>query len=714
MAKQISFSEKELNEKKQVLKKAAQQLKKEFIGIDSVINRLIETISCWYVFPDMQERPVIVNLWGMTGVGKTSLVRRLAELLNFENKFYHFDLGVNSDSASSIEKHLKSLFSFSDGKPAIIALDEFQHARTLNEEGNEIDKYYSRIIWELLDSGKFQSARQDSYIGSLYKVLEKVKFFVAHGVKVSRGKITEKADFFREIIAMGNNTNGGMGSNYFLFDDFDLDDYPVEKKEKNKDPLWFLPQNTTNMLFDLSDGMFSSSFELTKHLLSLDETGILHFLEKILDYANSRKVVDCSKSLIIVMGNLDEAYTISGNFNPDMNADEFYEMSLRIMLPDIKNALVCRFRHEQIARLGNNHIIYPAFSQKVYEQLILSELNKIALQVKEKFGWIMTFTEAMRSLIYREGVFPTQGTRPLFSTIQQLVHSRIAQITYEAVVRQLQPDTVQLHFENERIVIRYYQKGKLLHSFEEKPELNLEKLRKPKRGDAQALTAVHESGHAVLSLMLMKTVPECIFSETVHQDAAGYTMIKSLRDFLARRDVIRQIAVYLGGIVAEEIVFGENHIATGSEDDLCKATSLATAAIKKYGMGNLAASIQVKAPAKNHFIHDTHDKYNAQAEQLLKEARGMAARCLQENKVLLLRMADYLCEERMMPKETILHFVQQYAPAAAIHFIKNMDQIYYRKHLKEQVATLDTTVKADRSLLLSLNKQQVKAHNEMR
>lgn len=130
-------------------------------------------------------------------------------------------------------------------------------------------------------------------------------------------------------------------------------------------------------------------------------------------------------------------------------------------------------------------------------------------------------------------------------------------------------------------------------------------------------------------------------------------------------------------------------------------------------MGNLAASIQVKAPAKNHFIHDTHNKYNTQAEQLLKEARGMAACCLQENKALLLRMADYLCEERMMPKETILRFVQQYAPAAEIHFIKNMDHIYYRNHLKEQVAALDTTVKADRSLLLSLNKQQAKAHNEM-
>lgn len=68
------------------------QLKKEFIGIDEVIDKVIESITSWYLIPEMNDRPVIVNLWGLTGTGKTSLVNRLIELLEI-NKYLYLDLG---------------------------------------------------------------------------------------------------------------------------------------------------------------------------------------------------------------------------------------------------------------------------------------------------------------------------------------------------------------------------------------------------------------------------------------------------------------------------------------------------------------------------------------------------------------------------------------------------------------------------------------------
>lgn len=68
------------------------QLKKEFIGIDEVIDKVIESITSWYLIPEMNDRLVIVNLWGLTGTGKTSLVNRLIELLEI-NKYLYLDLG---------------------------------------------------------------------------------------------------------------------------------------------------------------------------------------------------------------------------------------------------------------------------------------------------------------------------------------------------------------------------------------------------------------------------------------------------------------------------------------------------------------------------------------------------------------------------------------------------------------------------------------------
>lgn len=82
-------------------------------------------INSWFLFPEMQDRPVIINLWGLTGIGKTSLIKRLVELLNFSEHYFRFDLG------------------------------EFQLARTINEEQEEIDRASIRSIWDLLDSGKF-------------------------------------------------------------------------------------------------------------------------------------------------------------------------------------------------------------------------------------------------------------------------------------------------------------------------------------------------------------------------------------------------------------------------------------------------------------------------------------------------------------------------------------------------------------------------------
>lgn len=709
MAKSIFPQEDHVNQKNGDLERAALQLKKEFIGIDRVIDHLITTISSWYIFPELQERPVVVNLWGMTGIGKTSLINRLAQLLNFEKKYYHFDLGVNSDNASTIKTHLKSLFSHSNGEPAIIALDEFQHARTLNESGDEISKYYSRVIWDLLDSGKFQSSRQLSGVATLHKLLERVKFFVENGVKVKNGKIISGADFYQNVMGMED-------SNDFILNEFfdpDTDDWMLQddfrrKNKKGKKAIPFLPVNCAEMLFELSEPMFHNVFELKKYLLSLDENGILQLMEETRAYANSRKVIDCSKCLIIVMGNLDEAYTMSGNLNPDINADEFYEMSLKIKLPDIKAALGSRFRHEQIARLGNNHIIYPAFNSSMYQQLIMLELDNIAKKVTEKFGWRLIFTEAMKELIYREGVFPTQGTRPLFSTIQQLVHSRISTIAYQTALHRLDADTVQLHYDKKTVIVRFYKQEQLLHTFKEKPVLNLEKLRKPRHDDMQALTAVHESGHAILSMMLMKIVPECIFSETLNNASAGYVLLKPLSDYLSKTDILHRVAVYLGGLVAEETVFGKDNITTGSEDDLHRATALATAAIKKYGMGSLRASIQVTDSDHNHQIHDTDHTHNKQAQELLEEAHWLAQLCIRQNETLLLRMADYLSEERMMSKETILHLIRQYGDTDQAHFFGDKNHIFYREHLKRKIAAMEEPVdrtKADGRTFFSLNKE---------
>ena len=55
------------------------KLKREFVGIDDQINQIVDSIRTWYCFPETLSKPLIVNLWGITGTFKTSVLRRLVE-----------------------------------------------------------------------------------------------------------------------------------------------------------------------------------------------------------------------------------------------------------------------------------------------------------------------------------------------------------------------------------------------------------------------------------------------------------------------------------------------------------------------------------------------------------------------------------------------------------------------------------------------------------
>lgn len=79
----------ELLEKKATLEQVRDQLKEEFIGLDTSIDQLIDKIASWYNFSHMQEQPRIVTLWGAKNSGKLSLVKRFISLLglNTETEF---------------------------------------------------------------------------------------------------------------------------------------------------------------------------------------------------------------------------------------------------------------------------------------------------------------------------------------------------------------------------------------------------------------------------------------------------------------------------------------------------------------------------------------------------------------------------------------------------------------------------------------------------
>lgn len=76
----------ELLEKKSQLEQTRDQLKKEFIGFDHIIDSMVDKVSSWYNFSHMQQQPRVINIWGAHDSGKYSLVKRLVDLLGFSNE----------------------------------------------------------------------------------------------------------------------------------------------------------------------------------------------------------------------------------------------------------------------------------------------------------------------------------------------------------------------------------------------------------------------------------------------------------------------------------------------------------------------------------------------------------------------------------------------------------------------------------------------------
>jgi cell division protease FtsH len=88
-----------LRERRAGLELLRVKLKEDFVGIDEIIDSLLDYIQVWYLMPEILTRPIIVCLWGMTGVGKTDLVRKLVHYLDFQERFAEVELG-NTDNTT--------------------------------------------------------------------------------------------------------------------------------------------------------------------------------------------------------------------------------------------------------------------------------------------------------------------------------------------------------------------------------------------------------------------------------------------------------------------------------------------------------------------------------------------------------------------------------------------------------------------------------------
>lgn len=112
------------------------------------------------------------------------------------------------------------------------------------------------------------------------------------------------------------------------------------------------------------------------------------------------------------------------------------------------------------------------------------------------------------------------------------------------------------------------------------------------------ITAYHEAGHALVASILTFSDPVHKISIIARGRAGGYTLKLPFEDrkLQSRNEFLDDIAVSLGGYIAEKMVFGD--LTTGPSNDLQVASALARDMVTKYGMSDKIGAVALEGSGR--------------------------------------------------------------------------------------------------------------------
>jgi cell division protease FtsH len=176
------------------------------------------------------------------------------------------------------------------------------------------------------------------------------------------------------------------------------------------------------------------------------------------------------------------------------------------------------------------------------------------------------------------------------------------------------------------------------------------------------ITAYHEAGHALIAHELPNTDPVQKVSIISRGQAAGYTLKLPVEDkhLHPRSEFIDELAVLLGGYMAEKQIFGE--VTTGASNDLREATKLAKKIITQYGMDEKLGPRTFGEKEELIFlgkeIHEQKDYSEKTAEmidqqitQLIKNAQETALEILTKKRKSLDKLVNELIKHETLERK---------------------------------------------------------------
>lgn len=192
------------------------------------------------------------------------------------------------------------------------------------------------------------------------------------------------------------------------------------------------------------------------------------------------------------------------------------------------------------------------------------------------------------------------------------------------------------------------------------------------------LVAYHEAGHAIMGLLAPEydmVTKVTIIPRT--SGAGGFTLFTPPEERLESgmytySYLCTQLAVALGGRVAEEIVYGEEEITTGASNDLQQVRSIARRMVAQWGFANEAmgsAPIAWEQTEGNTEMNSrttsepTERAIDENVKKIVNEAYDITLKTLRDNREFMDKLAEKLIEDETVDYQELEKMRDQYGVA---------------------------------------------------
>ncbi|MGG6296090.1 ATP-dependent zinc metalloprotease FtsH3 [Leptolyngbya sp. AN02str] len=183
------------------------------------------------------------------------------------------------------------------------------------------------------------------------------------------------------------------------------------------------------------------------------------------------------------------------------------------------------------------------------------------------------------------------------------------------------------------------------------------------------LVAFHEAGHALVGALMPDYDPVQKISIIPRGRAGGLTWFTPSEERMdsglySRSYLQNQMAVALGGRVAEEIVFGDEEVTTGASNDLQQVARVARQMVTRFGMSERLGPVALGRSqggmflgrdimAERDFSEETAAAIDDEVRNLVEQAYRRAKSVLVDNRSVLNRLAEMLVERETVDSEEL-------------------------------------------------------------